>query len=205
MNYSEIEEENKQKRINQRIKLTNQQLIKEYIKFRKNNNTSIITSIGEEAKLNKLARYLEPKHFMKDVTEKDIQDFFEKLKEYSVKKRNGRYLGTLDIYAVMITLFYRYLFELDKYEKPYIIKWYEYSKKAQLTKISDVDKLKKLITIEEYREIIKIADKIDAKGMYSALFETYYLTGGKLSEVLSMRIKNIKRVGNKFKLELAES
>ncbi len=173
----------------------NRKIIDEYIIYRtaqnKSNNTLYVMKYTTE----KLAHFLKKKEF-KDATEKDLQGFMGTIN-----------FGSYNVVGISIIQFYRWLLKLDKDKKPDNLKWLEFKSKKDKIRHSDPEELKKyLITPQEYDIMLKSCEN-DRFGMWEALFETYWLSGGRLNEVRNMKIKDVIKVngGNNIKVALKES
>ena len=169
-------------------------VIDKYIELRKAQGKSKNTLYVMRYTAEKLAHFLGEKGF-KDTTEKDLQDFMETIN-----------FGSYNVVGISITQFYRWLFKLDKDKRPDNLKWLEFKSKKDKIRHSDPEELKKyLITPKEYDTIIKSCEN-DRFGMWEALFETYWLSGGRLDEIRNMKIKDVIKVngGNNIKVSLKE-
>lgn len=170
----------------------NQTQIDKYVAFRKSLKKSSIKLKNEYATLEHLGHFLGDKTF-DQATEKDLQQFFDGIDN----------LGTRDIKGLRITQFYRWLNKLDKKDKPEVMKWFEFSSSDQRERNKDPDVKKYLITPEEYRQIITASG--DAHGMWQALWETYYLSGGRLGEIHGMIIKDVRIVDGNVSIIITHS
>ena len=77
--------------------------------------------------------------------------------------------------------------------------WFEFSTEEQRTQRKDPDIKKHLITTDEFESIINAS-----KDRYG-LWETYYLSGGRLNEVRQMKIKDVKIEGDNVTIVLTNS
>lgn len=155
----------------------NQSKIDEYIQFRRIKDIAENTIKGDITPLVELIRFTKNKRFDK-VTEKDTQEFIGSLKS----------IGTKTQYATRLISFYKWLFKLDKKQRPDILKWYDYPKKDLILKRKDPDIKNQLITDLEYQRIIRYCG--DEK-QWGALFETMYLSGGRPDEINNMNIGDV--------------
>ncbi len=158
---------------------TNKQILERYKEYRKANNKSKKTLLNDDVRLGKLLKTSNNKHFS-EITEKD-----------SMKLMNTLGLSSKPQYASTIIKFYRWYKKLGKTERPEHMKWFEYPSQDLLTKNSDPDRKKYLITDEEYSKIIQHS-KHDPK--WSALYETLYLSGGRPDEINRMKYEDVSRL-----------
>ena len=161
------------------IKKENEKLISHYITTKKSLKAQN-TLKTYQTTLRKLADFLKNRSF-KEATKEDLIEFFNQ-SEFTPTVKN--------VTASRIILFYRWLFDLDRKDIPDNMKWFEYASTKQIEKESDPEELsKQLITRDEYLAIQEHV--LDDSGQEKALWEMYYLSGGRLSEVLHMKIKDV--------------
>ena len=167
----------------------NRQMMDEYLKLLTSNSRSAGTLKNVDYVLGKLDKFLD-KSFPQ-ATEKDLQAFFNTIPSYSTRNING----------VIIIKFYNWLFKLDKKERPANMRWFEYVSKDKMEKEADPDGIKtQFITPEEYQTIITY--KPDTCGVYHALWESFYISGGRLGEVASMKVGDVRIEGNHVSIVL---
>lgn len=156
----------------------NAEIIEEYKKFRETNNRGKITIMGDITAIDQLIKYTNGKNLHK-TTDKDTISFI------------GSYTGlsTKEQYGTRLILFFRWLNKLDKRERPENMKWFEYPSSDQITKTKDPDVKKHLITDDEYAKIIQFCGD---QGIWAALFETLYLSGGRPDEVNNMNYNDVE-------------
>lgn len=172
------------------IRSQNMQVINDFIEERAINIESIKTLKSDRYCLRKFANFLGDIN-LKDATEEQLKEFFKNLKGFS-----GR-----NLIGIKLNVFYRWIDVLSKRETPERMKWFEYSKKQT----KDSKQLEKeLITPEEYNKIIDISDT-DKYGQWTAIWECFYLSGARLGELASMKIKDVEFNDNKVTLYLRES
>jgi integrase len=169
--------------------------IKEYATYRiKNLNRSIDTVKCEKITLKKLAKFLKNKKF-EDVTEKDLQEFFRTL--------NGA-RRSIDLYALHIKVFYKWLLKLRKREQPRIMDWYENITAKEIRKNQSANPMKEFfISKSDYEKIQR--GSLDVHGMKEALWETFYLSGGRRKEIAEMKIKDVNNKDGNVTIYLEES
>jgi integrase len=170
----------------------NQKSIDEWIEDDRepNKNISKETLRHDKYCLRKFGDFLGDKD-IKTATEKDLKEFFKAIKNFSAYNQ----------VATKIIIFYRWIDKSDKREMPKRMKWFEFEKPKE----KDTAKIKEeLITPKEYDKIIN-ACGIDRFGMWQACYETFYLSGGRLSEVASMKIKDVRLKDGKCIVYLPES
>jgi len=160
------------------VSSVNNEIITKYIDdFRTPNpNISNATIENDINALKKLADFAGDRSFY-ELSERDLKEFFIGNKEYSGYNSLG----------VKINQFYRWADKLDKKDTPKRMKWFNY-KKREVKDIRDIEK--KFITIDEYNKIIKACEKYKY-GMWEAIWELFYLSGFRRSELASMRIKDV--------------
>jgi integrase len=185
---------NKKKHISQiKTENKNQKMIKEYLELLTSLKRTEGTRKNVDFVLNKLARFLGNTDFKK-ATKKQMQDFFKTIKSYS----------TYNIYGAIIIRFLAWNLDLDKKQRPTNMRWFEYISEERMEKESDPEDIKKhLITPEEYKIIVGASR--DKYGLYEALWETYYLSGGRLEEVQLMKIGDVRIEGTNVSIVLTQS
>lgn len=182
-----------QKKVFVNISNENRQVIDEFLSIRQIQKKSKETVDTDEFCLCKFAHFLNKKHF-KDVTEKDLQDFFKTIDTYS----------TFNLLGIKLIQFYRWLLKLKRKQRPDIFQWFEFISNDKKAKDSNPDSIKdQFITTSEYNTILTSC--WDKYGMWEAMFETYYLSGGRLSEVRNMTIGDVKTDSGKVSLVLRVS
>lgn len=174
------------------ISVVNRKTIDEYLDIGKANKKSVNTIKTWGNALEKLGDSIENKRF-KDVTEKDLREFFSNIKSCNYH----------DLVGGIIIRFYKWLFHLKRREIPEIMEWYRYTSKNQKERLKDPDIEKLLITPEEYKKIMGYSK--DAIGMWEAFWETMYISGGRPDEVRNMQIKDVKIDGNRVLATLINS
>jgi len=169
------------------VKHTNKIKIEKYAFQRKANDKSDGTIYGETTTLIKLGKYL--KKDFRYTTQEDLQNFF------SDKSIVNSPISS-DLYATRIIQFFRFLSKgkLKRKERPLIMDWYGHKTTQYKNRNKDPDKKSKwLITRKEIDKIILSSPTIQDK----ALWETFYLTGARPDEILSMKIDSLKTLPNK--------
>ena len=177
-----------------KVSKENTKVITEFIVLRRDKGKSKNTLYADRYVLEKFGYFLKNKQY-KDATEKDLRTYMNTIN-----------FGSYNLQGITLIKFYRWLFDLDKDQIPKNMKWIEFKSKKNKNRIKDPDKKKLLITQEEYLKIQEEC-KSDIFGMWSALFETYWLSGGRLDEVRSMLIKDVIKVnqGDNIKIALRKS
>ena len=160
----------------------NQKLIDEFCAFhQKARGRSKSTVRTYRASLRKLGAFLENKSFS-DATKKDLMVFFQ-VSEFNPVSRNN--------YGARIQAFYRWLEDLSKRKIPERMEWFEYASKEEKQRNEDIHQLEgQMIERDEYMKIIEHVK--DNLGMEQAMWEVFYLTGGRNSEIAKLRIKDVK-------------
>lgn len=161
-----------------RISKENKELIDEFINdFRGPNDISEKTIELDRYCLEKFADYIGKKTF-DDTDIKDVKNFFTKNKTSSA----------YNLYGSKLMLFYRWIENLDDNEKSKRMKWFKNKpiKKLDSKKVKD-----EMITKREYKLLLNSCGR-DRFGMWHALFETFWLSGARLSEVVNMKIKHVE-------------
>ncbi|PNX47197.1 MAG: hypothetical protein BV457_06170 [Thermoplasmata archaeon M9B1D] len=166
----------------------NQKILTEFKEYRKKqvnnkgNKNSQKTLLSDKYCLEKFANFLGNKS-LKEVTKKDLKEFLDQNIDFSGYNLLG---GKLKV-------FYRWIddingVEIGIRECPKIMKWW----RAKINKTKDSKKLKEeeLISDEEYGQILNACTR-DRFGMWEAMWETFWLSGARLGEVASMKIKDV--------------
>jgi len=150
------------------------------------------TIYGETTTLIKLARFL--KKEFRYATEKDMKDFFS-------DKEIVKSPISADLYAIRIIAFYRWgqwqKEKIKRKQRPDIMDWYKHQTKNYKNKEYD-KKAKWFIHRKECDKLILTSPTVQDK----ALWEVLYLTGARLDEVLSMKIKSFKELAQGCKLHV---
>lgn len=152
-------------------------LIEEFINdFRGPSEVSSKTIDSDRYCLEKFADYLKEKS-LKDASVKDVKGFFTENKTSSA----------YNLFGSKISLFYRWLENLDDGDKSDRMKWF---KNKPVKKLDSKQVKNEMITESEYKILLSKCG-IDRFGMWQGLFETYWLSGARLSEVANMKIKDV--------------
>jgi len=171
---------------------TNKKKILEYAKERRAKGRHEKTIYGETTTLIKLARFL--KKEFRYATEKDMEDFFS-------DKKIVKSPISADLYATRIIAFYRWgqwqKEKIKRKQRPDIMDWYKHHTKNYKNKDYD-KKTKWFIHRKECDKLILTSPTVQDK----ALWEVLYLTGARLDEVLSMKIKSFKELAQGCKLHV---
>ena len=165
---------------------TNNKIINEYIKYYTNIKpyTSPETIRNTKNAIKKLADHLKNKS-LKNASENDLMSFFKSINNPKSKES----------YAVKIIPFYRWIYNTPKRNRPKILNWFEYPTKREKQRLKNPNiKESLLITDEEYFQITNFSN--DIYGQLKALWETYYLTGIRPSELPPLKIKDITTKNN---------
>jgi integrase/recombinase XerD len=142
------------------------------------------TQKNVEYVLNRLARFLGSTKF-EDANEKQMQNYFNTIKSFS----------TFNIYGAIIIRFLAWNSGLEERAKTPNMKWFKYISDKRMRKEADPRRNEKyLITPQEYQQILDASR--DKYGFYEALWEVFYLSGGRLSEVANMMVGDVKFEGN---------
>jgi len=157
--------------------MNNKEILKQYKTFREVNNKATKTIKGDIGTLKLLLRFTNNKPFDK-ITETDMIDFFKTIKS----------LGTKTIYGMRIMGFYKWLWKLEKHQRPANMKWFEFPSAELKAKNGEPDVKKYLIIDEEYG---KIQHYCRYEPRWAALYETLYLSGGRPDEIMQMKIKDV--------------
>ena len=174
---------------------TNKKKILEYAKERRAKGKHEKTIYGETTTLIKLARFL--KKEFRYATEKDMKNFFS-------DKEIVKSPISADLYATRIIAFYRWgqwqKEKIKRKQRPDIMDWYKHQTKNYKNKDYD-KKAKWFIHRKECDKLILTSPTVQDK----ALWEVLYLTGARLDEVLSMKIKSFKELAQGCKLHIYRS
>ena len=191
-----------------KVSKENKQIINEFIEdYRKTNqNISKGTIRSDLNLLNKVAHHFKDKN-LKDATEEELKNFFKNISDY----------GGYNLLGIKLRLFYRWVDNknikqynnshkdkkriLGRRQCPERMLWFV-SKKI---KSIDVHEIKKeIITNEEYKIILENSGH-DRYGMWQALWETYWFSGARLGEVVSMKIKDVQLKDGRCGIYVPES
>jgi len=174
------------------VNKTNKRKILEYAKERRAKGKHEKTIYGETTTLIKLARFL--KKEFRYATEKDMKDFFS-------DKEIVKSPISADLYATRIIAFYRWgqwqKEKIKRKQRPDTMEWYKHQTKNYKNKDYD-KKAKWFIHRKECDKLILTSPTVQDK----ALWEVLYLTGARLDEVLSMKIKSFKELAQGCKLHV---
>jgi len=163
-----------------KIKKENLELIDDFIRLRKIQKRAQKTLECDEDCLYKFASFIGDIDF-KDADERTLQDFFNTIDTYN----------TYNLLGVKINLFYRWLFKLPKRTRAKNMQWFEFISEHTKKRHESPDKIKnQFITEDEYQTILE--NCWDKFGMWEAMFETYYLSGGRFNEVRNMNIGDVR-------------
>jgi site-specific recombinase XerD len=161
----------------------NQEKVSEYLEFLIRTEKGIPqgTLKNKEYVLNRLGKFLDKQNTtFKKATPEQMQDYFKTIKAFS----------TYNMMGTTILRFLGWLFNLEKGIKPKNMKWFHFISKKRMRKEADPKALEKhIITPEEYNKILDASR--DKFGEYEALWEVYYLSGGRLDEPISMLIEDV--------------
>lgn len=173
------------------VEVENENLIKDFIKdYRRPSTCSEATINTDRYCLRKVAHFLEEKSF-NDATAKDLKQFF----------RENRYNSAYNLIGSKLIVFYRWLEFLEDDEKPKRMKWFKYSKEKK----KDSFQLKnEIITEKEYNILLNECGR-DRFGMWQGLFETFWLSGARLSEIRAMKIKDVTLTDRRCIIYVPES
>jgi integrase len=163
----------------------NNQIIKEFIKFKKaqKGNTISPRSLGNiEQHLRKLSDFAGTRN-LKELTDKEIQDFFNSIDSEKYTSR--------DTYATTYIQFYRWVFKLPRKNMPLNMAFFYFTSAKTKRKNRDPEARKKFfITSEEYKKMIEYCT--DQYGRNKAIIETYFLIGMRPEELPQLQIKHIE-------------
>lgn len=174
----------------------NRLVIDKYLELRKAQGKSKNTIEGERYVFERFGDFLRDKHF-KDATEQDMLNYFKDIDKLQI----------YNLFGIKLISFYRWLLKLKKKERPQIMDWFQQKSKKDFQRQADPEGVKKyFISPEEYQTIINACEK-DRYGMYPALWETFYLSGGRLSEIRNMKICDVIKMngGENIKLRFNKS
>jgi site-specific recombinase XerD len=169
--------------------MNNNKTIEDFINFK-----IVNMEINEESEihyrrvLKALNKDINKKSF-RNATESDIQNH---LSHYAPSTRNTR--------IPMIKVFYRWLYNLDEYDKPpECVRRIKKSKKA--SNKDEINYRERTITEIEYDRIIDFTPRLVQK----AITETFYNFGTRLSELHSMKSQDVKYEEGITKITIRES
>lgn len=179
-------------RIFTNISKENERTIDRYTDFRMNvKKLSSHTAKLDKQILRKLAHLLDEKPFQ-DATVEDLQNFFKQIENH----------GTYDTAGTKIKVFYRWLLGLNKKETPEVMKWFEYTPFQVKQRNKDPNFHKKhFITKDDYQRILNASYNDSER----ALWETYYLSGGRRKEIANMKIGDVDIHQGKVEITLYDS
>lgn len=166
----------------------NKKLINDYLYFYKTKkpNSSKHTLRSIEQSLSRLSVFLETKTIhksLKEANEQNMLNFFNN--KYYVTE------GSYNIIGINIIPFYRRLYGLDKRSRPNNLNWFETTSERTKRKNNDPHRKEKLfISNEDYKKMMGFYK--DIYGQYNAILETYYLSGFRPEELVSMKIQDVK-------------
>jgi len=160
----------------------NNKIIDEYIEYYKAQNTSVKSTRNIETSLKALAHSLDKKS-LKNATEEDLIKFFKTLTHPSTRA----------IRANHIIPFYRKIFNIPYHTKnrPSNMYWFKFPTKQEKRRSIDPNaKEKYLIEPEQYQKMLTWNH--DRYGQTNALWETYYFTGARPSEIPKIKVGDVK-------------
>lgn len=170
----------------------NKLIIDKYISLREDKDKSLGTLDNDRFAIERLAVFLNKN--LAEATEQDLRNYFKTVKAKSTK----------NLFGIQVIMFYRWLFKLEGKKRPENMIWFEFITQDQKDRKSDPEGVKKFfITPEEYKNILEACR--DKYGMWEAIFETYYLSGARLSEVQSMTIEDVKIKNDNVSVRLRNS
>jgi len=158
------------------ISYANKKLINEFIEFYISHPRRPNTVKSMKNTLYKLATFVDPKYLKK--LDKELQEFFKSVS-----------IGSYNLYGTQIKMFYRWCYTIDSRDSPPSMRFFRNASKLSKRKNQDPNPKRYLITPELYQRILDQCK--DKYGMWEGLFECYYLTGGRLNEVLSMNVDHV--------------
>lgn len=159
----------------------NTEIIEQYLTYYQNKkpNASKDAKRGINGTLRKLSEYIQPKS-LKDATEQNLMNFLGQIKKPASR----------DTYANHITPFYRYIYKTPKNSRPPNMEWFEFSTQREKRKhINPNLKEELLISNKEIQQMLNYGH--DRYGQLPAIWETYYLSGIRPSELQKMKIKDV--------------
>jgi len=156
---------------------TNEELIKNFIEYRKANSWVESTLKNDKYALIRLCKFTNNKPLRK-INENDTIAFINSLNKLGTKSEN----------AQKLILFFRWLHKNKRKERPKNMEWFEFPSKDKMIKHSDPDKQKHLITDEEYKKIIQFSMR---NPKWSAIYEMLYLSGARPDEIAKMNYEDI--------------
>ena len=168
-------------------------MIENYLRYFASIRRSPETIKNTKYVLERLQKFLgETK--IQDASEQQMMDYFDTIKSFS----------TFNINGAIIICFLQWLLKLEKHQRPANMKWFKYVSKDRMEKDGNPEGIKQfLITADEYEKLQAFSK--DKYGQWEALWETYYLSGGRESEVWSMKINDVIIDGNTVTVALPES
>ena len=171
----------------------NIQAIDTYLKELSSNRKAEGTIKNMNYVLNRLGKFLGDTNF-EDATKEQMMAYFDTIKADS----------SYNIYGSLIIRFLGWLQSPDDITKTTNMKWFHYLNEKKRRQKKDPEGIKKyLITPEEYKTILEASK--DRYGYYEGLWESYWLSGGRLGEVQSMKVGDVKIEGNNVILVLPDS
>lgn len=180
ISYKEKKEEVHNRRVqsiltNKELTSGQRKVMEEYYKWLISFFTSIDTRRGYLQCVKTLA--LRAKKEFKELTKEDMQNYFiDSEKKYNLDERtiwdNKRSLRT----------FFRWLYNTKEDEYPEVVSWISLKKNGKTRLPEDV------LTIEEIKEMIRVADNVRDK----ALLFTLYETGVRRGEFLKLQLKHVQ-------------
>ena len=166
-------------RIKQKLSPKNKNSLDKFLKREQANERTPKTLENIHYTITRLGNFLGKTNF-EDATEEQMQNYFKTIKSFN----------TRDIAGSIIIKFLQSTMGLQRRERPKNMLWFEYTHKKTKQKNQDPEGMaKKLITPEEYKIIIDACE--DELGQWQAIFETFYLSGMRLSELACLKIGNV--------------
>ncbi len=178
-----------------KVNNTNTEIINQYLEYHTSKKPDLShKSINNIKKtIKKLADHLKQKS-LKEAKEENLMQFFK-----TIENPKSR-----ETYAVHIIPFYRWIHDTPKPNRPPNMTWFEYPSQRTKRKFKDPKlKEKLLITPKEYQQMIDYSN--DIYGQNKALWETYYLTGIRPSEMPSIKLEHITNKNNVTLITIPES
>jgi len=171
----------------------NIQAIDKYLKELSSNRKAEGTIKNMNYVLNRLGKFLGETNF-EDATKEQMMTYFDTIKADS----------SYNIYGSLIIRFFGWLQNPDDITKTTNMKWFHYLNEKKRKQKKDPEGIKKyLITPEEYKTILEASK--DKYGFYEALWECYWLSGGRLGEVQSMKVGDVRIEDNHVIVVLPDS
>ena len=154
--------------------------------YKENKNISLSSLELYKSYLDVLDRTLNK--LFKEAKEEDILSFLRNYK--TAKSKNGK--------ISLLKQFYRYIYGLDKYDKlPECIRRIE----RAIERFDEMKYRERVITEEEYNSMLLCCNNPQQK----TIIETLYNFGVRRSEMLSIRLKDVKYDGENTKIKVRES